>query len=173
MARTKQMPRNPALEGPSAAMGIDVQERRVPSNPTTKRIPNGGKQPHKHILHKTLTQISTTGGIKKPHRYCPGLLALHEIRRYQQSIKSLIRRTPFHILIKEISQEHRICSEGPGTPSVQVRFQSMALAALQEATENFLVGLFGDVNLLAVHAKRVTVMPCDIRLALRIRGDQS
>ena len=52
-----------------------------------------------------------------------------------------------------------------------MRFQSTALAALQEAAENFLVGLFEDVNLLAVHAKRVTVMPHDIRLALRIRGD--
>ena len=51
------------------------------------------------------------------------------------------------------------------------RFQSTALAALQEATENFLVGLFEDVNLLVVHAKRVTVMPGDIRLALRIQGD--
>ena len=61
-----------------------------------------------------------------------------------------------------------MCPDGPGTPSVQVRFQSMALAALQEAVENFLVGLFEDVNLLAVHAKRVTVMPRDIRLALRI-----
>ena len=53
--------------------------------------------------------------------------------------------------------------------SVQVRFQSTALAALQEAADNFLVGLFEDVNLLAVHAKRVTVMPCDIKLALRIQ----
>ena len=162
MACTKQTPRNPALERPSAAMGIDVQERRVPSKPATKKIPNGGKQPCKHILHKTLKQKSTTGGIKKLHRYCPGLLALHEIHRYQQSTESLIRRTPFNKLIKEISQEYRICPEGPGTPSVQVRFQSTALAALEEATENFLVGLFEDVNLLAVHAKRVTVMPRDI-----------
>ena len=54
---------------------------------------------------------------------------------------------------------------------MQVRFQSTAIAALQEAAENFIVGLFEDVNLLAVHAKRVTVMPQDIRLALRIRGD--
>ena len=54
---------------------------------------------------------------------------------------------------------------------IQVRFQSTAIAALQEAAENFIVGLFEDVNLLAVHAKRVTVMPRDIRLALRIRGD--
>ena len=134
-------------------MGIDVQERRVPSKPTTKKLPNGGKQPHKHILHKTLKWKSTTGGIKKPHRYCPGLLALCEICRYQQDLE--------------------LCPEGPGTPSVQVQFQSTALAALQEAAENFLIGLFEDVNLLAVHAKRVTVMPHDISLALRIRGDQT
>ena len=120
-----------------------------------------------------LKQKSTTGGIQKPHIYCLGLLALREICRYQQSTKSLIRKTPFNKLIKEISQEYRICPEGPETPSVQVRFQSTALAALQEATENFLVGLFEDVNLLAVHAKRVTVMPHDIRLALIIQGDQS
>ena len=90
------------------------------------------------------------------------MLALCEIRRYQQSTESMIQRTPFNKLIKEISQEYRICPEGPGTPSVQVCFQSTALAALQEATENILVGLFEDVNLLAVHAKRVTVMPRDI-----------
>ena len=78
----------------------------------------------------------------------------------------LIKRTPFNKLIKEISQEYRVCPDGPGTPSVQVRFQSIVLAALQEAAENFLVGLFEDVNLLAVHAKGVTVMPCDIRFSL-------
>ena len=54
-----------------------------------------------------------------------------------------------------------------------MRFQSTALAAIQEAAKNFLVGLFEDVNLLAVRVKRDTVMPCDIRLALRIKGDQS
>ena len=99
------------------------------------------------------------------------MLALREIQRYQQSTDCLIKRTPFNKLIKEISQEYRVCPDGPGTPCLQVRFQSTALAALQEAAENFLVGLFEDVNLLAIHAKRVTVMPCDIRLALRIQGD--
>ena len=69
MACTKQTPRNPVLERPLAAMVIDVQERREPSQPATKKIPNGGKQPCKHILHKTLKQKSTTGGIKKMHRY--------------------------------------------------------------------------------------------------------
>ena len=65
-------------------------------------------------------------------------------------------------------QEYRVCPDGPGMSSVQVRFQSTALAALQEAAENFIVGLFEDINLLVVHARRITVMPRDIRLALRI-----
>ena len=112
-----------------------------------------------------------TGGIKKPHQYRPGMVALREIKRYQKSTECLIKRSPFQKLIWEISQEYHICSQGPGTPSMQVRFQSTAIAALQEVAKNFIGGLFEDVNLLAVHAKRVTVMPSDIRLALRIRGD--
>ena len=99
------------------------------------------------------------------------MVALREIRRYQKSTECLIKRSPFQKLIREILQEYRVCPQGPGTPSMQVRFQSTAIAALQEAAENFIVGLFEDVNLLAVHAKRVTVMQQDVRLALRIRGD--
>ena len=99
------------------------------------------------------------------------MVALREIRRYQKSTQCLIKKTPFQKLIREISQEYRVCPNGPGTPSVQVCFQFTAIAALQESAENFIVGLFEDVNLLAVHAKRVTVMPGDSRLALRIRGD--
>ena len=79
MACTKQTPRNPVLERPLTAMGIDVQENRAPSKPATKKIPIGGKKPHKHISHKTLKRKTTTGGIKKPYRCCPGLLALREI----------------------------------------------------------------------------------------------
>ena len=93
------------------------------------------------------------------------MVALREIRRYQQSIECLIKRIPFQKLIREISQEYRVCLDGPGTPSVQVCFQSTAIAALQEAAENFIVELFEDVNLLAVHAKRVTVMPRDIQVS--------
>ena len=99
------------------------------------------------------------------------MVALREIRRYQRSTENLIKRTPFQKLIREIWQEYRICPDGPGTPSVQVHFQSTAIAALQEAVENFIVGLFEDVNLLAIHARRVTIMPKDIRLALCIQGD--
>ena len=96
------------------------------------------------------------------------MVALREIRLYQRSTENLIKRTPFQKLIREISQEYHICPDGPGTPSVQVRFQSTAIAVLQEAAENFLVGLFKDVNLLAIHARHVTIMPRDIQLALRI-----
>ena len=86
-------------------------------------------------------------------------------------MECLFKRTPFQKLIREISQEYRVCPDGSRTPSVHVHFQLTAIAALQEAAENLIVGLFEDMNLLAVHAKRVTVMPRDIRLALRIRGD--
>ena len=112
-----------------------------------------------------------TGGVTKPHHYRPGMVALREIRRYQKSTECLIKRTPFKKLMREIYQEYRVCPDGPGIPSVQVCFQSTVIAALQEAAENFIVGLFEDMNLLVVHAKRVTIMPRDIRLALCIRGD--
>ena len=87
------MPRNPVIERPSTAMGSDVQGKhgkRMPTKPTPRKTIKGGKQLYKDILHKTLKQHLTTGGIKKPHRYQPGLLALQEIRRYQQSTDSLI-----------------------------------------------------------------------------------
>ena len=43
----------------------------------------------------------------------------------------------------------------------------------QEASEAYLVGLFEDTNLCAIHAKRVTIMPKDIQLARRIRGERA
>ena len=162
MAQTKQIPKNPHVSQPKTAIGSDVQpERRTTPKPMSSKKPvKGGKQPRKHLSQKLL-QLGTTptGGIKKPHCYRPGMVALREIRRYQKSTKCLIKRSPFQKLIREISQEYRVCPEGPGTPSIQVRFQSTAITALQEAAENFIGGLFEDVNLLAVHAKRVTVMP--------------
>ena len=98
----------------------------------------GGKQPRKHLSWKLLQLGATpTGGIKKPHCYRLGMVALREIRRYQKSTKCLIKRSPFKKLIREISQEYTVCPEGPGTPSIQVRFPSATIAALQEAAENF------------------------------------
>jgi histone H3 len=105
----------------------------------------------------------TTGGVKKPHRYRPGTVALREIRRYQKSTELLIRKLPFQRLVREIAQEFK----------GDLRFQGSAVLALQEASEAYLVGLFEDTNLAAIHAKRVTIMPKDIQLARRIRGERS
>ena len=72
-----------------------------------KHLVKGGKQPRKHLAHKVLRKgITPTGGIKKPHRYQPGMVALREIRHYQRSTENLIKRTPFQKLIREISQEY-------------------------------------------------------------------
>uniref|UniRef100_A0A8R1DV29 Histone domain-containing protein n=1 Tax=Caenorhabditis japonica TaxID=281687 RepID=A0A8R1DV29_CAEJA len=105
----------------------------------------------------------TTGGVKKPHRYRPGTVALREIRRYQKSTELLIRKLPFQRLVREIAQDFK----------TDLRFQSAAIGALQEASEAYLVGLFEDTNLCAIHAKRVTIMPKDIQLARRIRGERA
>ena len=100
---------------------------------------------------------------KKPHRFRPGTVALREIRKYQKSTDLLIRKRPFQRLVREIAQDER----------PDLRFQSAALLALQEAAEAYLVGLFEDTNLCAIHAKRVTIMPKDMHLARRIRGERA
>jgi histone H3 len=102
-----------------------------------------------------------SGGVRKPHRYRPGTVALREIRRYQKSADLLIRRAPFQRLVREIAQDFRN----------DLRFQSTAILALQEASEAYLTSLFEDTNLCAIHAKRVTIYPKDMQLARRIRGD--
>ncbi|PHU30442.1 histone H3.2, partial [Capsicum chinense] len=104
-----------------------------------------------------------TGGVKKPHRFRPGTVALREIRKYQKSTELLIRKLPFQRLVREIAQDFK----------TDLRFQSSAVAALQEAAEAYLVGLFEDTSLCAIHAKRVTIMPKDIQLARRIRGERA
>ncbi|KAG7169266.1 histone H3-like 22 [Homarus americanus] len=123
-------------------------------------------------IYKSWKQLATkaarksapaTGGVKKPHRYRPGTVALREIRRYQKSTELLIRKLPFQRLVREIAQDFK----------TDLRFQSSAVMALQEASEAYLVGLFEDTNLCAIHAKRVTIMPKDIQLARRIRGERA
>ncbi|XP_044938240.1 histone H3.3-like [Mustela putorius furo] len=107
-----------------------------------------------------LLQQLATGGVKKPHSYRPGTVALREIRRYQKSTELLIRKLPFQRLVREIAQDFK----------TDLRFQSSAVMALQEACEAYLVGLFEDTNLCAIHAKRVTIMPKDSRVPYRVNG---
>ena len=130
----------------------------------TARKSTGGKAPRKQLATKAARKSApATGGVKKPHRYKPGTVALREIRRYQKSTELLIRKLPFQRLVREIAQDFK----------TDLRFQSSAVAALQEASEAYLVGLFEDTNLCAIHAKRVTIMPKDIQLARRIRGERA
>ena len=122
-----------------------------------------GKAPRKQIASKAARKSTPSiGGIKKPHRYRPGTVALREIRKYQKSTELLLRKLPFQRLVREVAQEFKS----------DLRFQSSAVLALQEACESYMVGLFEDTNLCAIHAKRVTIMPKDIQLARRIRGEK-
>ncbi|KAG9302546.1 hypothetical protein G9A89_007250 [Geosiphon pyriformis] len=105
----------------------------------------------------------------KPRRYRPGTVALREIRKMQKSTNLLLRKLPFARVVKEIAGDI-ITNERGGNGSVGYRWESAAIIALQEATEAFLVHLFEDANLCAIHAKRVTIMQKDIQLARRIRG---
>lgn len=124
----------------------------------------GGKVPRKQIVVKAARRsMPATGGVKRPHRYRPGTVALREIRKYQGGTELLIRRQPFQRLVREIL--------GALSPN-KFKVQSTALMALQEAAEAYLIGLFEDTNLCAIHARRVTIMPKDIQLARRIRGER-
>ncbi|KAH7847726.1 hypothetical protein Vadar_029578 [Vaccinium darrowii] len=124
----------------------------------TARKSHGGKQPRKHLAAKVCRK--SVGGVKKPHRYRAGTVALREIRKYQKTTELLIRKLPFQRLGREIAQDFK----------ADLRFQSHAVLALQEA---YLVGLFEDTNLCAIHAKRVTIMSKDVQLARRIRGERA
>ena len=88
-------------------------------------------------------------------------VALHEIRRYQKSTELLIRKLPFQHLVRELTQDF----------SQDLCFKPTSLLAAHEASEAYLVGLFEDTNLCAIHAKRVTIMPKDIQLSRRIRRE--
>ena len=134
----------------------------------TARKSTGGKAPRKQLATKAARKSApATGGVKKPHRYRPGTVALREIRRYQKSSDLLIRKLAFQRLVREIAQDFQPLIGEP------LRFQSTAILALQEASEAYLVGLFEDTNLCAIHAKRATIMRKDMQLARRIRGERS
>ena len=129
----------------------------------TARKSTGQKAPRKQLASKAARKSApASGGLKKPHRFRPGTVALREIRKYQKSTDLLLRKLPFQRLVREIAHEFK----------AELRFQSSAVLALQEAAEAYLVGLFEDTNLCAIHARRVTIMSKDIQLARRIRGER-
>ena len=109
-------------------------------------------------------------GVIKPRRIVPeraepkmspGSRALQEIRKYQGTTGLLLKKAPFQRLVREVAQSIR----------PDLRFQPEAVLCLQTAGEAYLIRLFEDANLAAIHAKRVTVQPKDFALALRLRGE--
>ena len=100
---------------------------------------------------------------RAPVRQRVGMAALYEIRHYQKTSDLLIRKAPFQRTCKEIMQSY----------NTEYKCQSLALEALQEAAEAYLVGLFEDTNLCAIHARRVTIMGKDVQLARRLRGEKN
>merc|ERR1711959_197924 len=130
----------------------------------TARKSTSAKAPKKALARKASkkTAPARAAGVKKPHRFRPGTVTLREIRRYQKTTDLLLRKLPFQRLVREIA----------GDFNQELRFQSSAILALQEASEAYLIGLFEDTNLCAIHAKRVTIMSRDVQLARRIRGER-
>jgi len=99
---------------------------------------------------------------KKPHRFRSGTVALREIRKYQKSTKLLIPRAPFKRFAREI---------GTSFSDNGIRWTEPSFETLQHATEGYIIGVFDDTNLCAIHVKRLTIMPKDMKLAMRIRNE--
>ena len=154
-------PTNQPTPGPSRATA--VEQRTGQGGKGSKGSPTrpGTKSPA-----ASRTRVLQDGSRResRKHRYRPGTKALMEIRRYQKTTDLLISKLPFSRLIREIA--NTIIPRGK-----DLRFQTSALLALQEASEAYLIQLFEDTNLCAIHAKRVTIMDKDMRLARRIRGE--
>ncbi len=143
MARVKQTARK-TIGG--KANSLSLLGKLAGREAANRRLPLGGN-----------------GGVKKPHRYRPGTVALREICRFQKSTELLIRKSPFQCVVCEIVKD---------ILKKDLRFQSTAMLALQEASEAYMVGMFEDTNLAALHAKRVTILPRDMALARCLRGDR-
>jgi histone H3 len=145
MARTKQIVRAPYGGKTSRKEFHTLASLKVARNSSSASSSHG---------------FSNKGISKKPYRYRPSSDVLKDIRKYQKSTELLIRKVPFQRLVREITHSFK----------TDMKFQSNALLALQEATEAYLVGLFQDTHECAIHAKRMTILPKDMQLARRIRG---
>ena len=142
--------------------------RKEPRKPQGGRGRQGARRRGGNPTRLTELQVHDKARVphratKRKHRYRPGTLALHEIRHYQKKTNLLIKKTPFARLVREIAQDFR----------QELQFQNSAIGALQEAAEAYLVGLFEDTNLCAIHTKQITIMPKDIQLARCIRGERT
>lgn len=141
---------------PPTRAGMQRQLKQVVANKNAKTA-------RRQLIPKTSpSKRPSKQGPPRKRRFRPGTRALREIRQYQKSTDLLIRRAPFQRLVREHLYDHK----------QDFRMQMTALLALQEAAEAYLVSVFEDSNMCAIHAKRVTIMPRDMKLAIRIRGEE-
>jgi histone H3 len=130
----------------------------------TKQTAVKAKSGAKRALGQKKAKKSAGGSssMKKSFRWRPGTVALREVRKLQKGTSTLIAKAPFSRLVREVADTHK----------AGLRFQASAVAAIQEATEAFVISLLSDANLSALHAGRVTAMPRDLQLVRRLRGER-
>jgi histone H3 len=152
-------PGGPAAPPPPAP-AVGAGGGPVPAPRTGPRVKTTARRMLKPTAAHRSKPGTAGGGVKKPHRYRPGTVALREIRRYQKSAELLLRKRPFGRLVREIA----------GDFAADLRFTEQALLALQEATEAYAVGFFEDTNLAAIHTNRVTILKKDMVFVRSIRA---
>ena len=153
-------PPRPTVEGKVPRKQVVPQKRKTPGLGSIRYI----------LKRRDIQEAKEAGHLyagdptkKKKNYFRPGYLTLNKIRHYQKKVHLLICKLPFQCLVREIAQHF----------SLDLRFRSAAITALQESSEAYLIHLFEDTNLCAIHAKRVMIMPKDIQLARRIRGKRN
>jgi histone H3 len=127
----------------------------------TARKATGGKAPRKKLAMKAAKKGPGSGVVKKRHRWRAGTVALREIRKFQRSTSLLLPRLTFSRCVREIARDYQN----------NLRFSAAAMDAIQEAAEAYLVKLAEHAQLEAVHAKRLTVQPSDMHIAMRLCRD--
>jgi histone H3 len=128
----------------------------------TAQKSTGGNPSCLHLATKAARQSARqTAGVRKPHCYCPGTVALKEIRRFQKTTNLLIKKAPFQRLVCKLAQK---------IGKSDLRMQSTSVMALQEATEYFMIDVFSDTNLCAMDSKHVIIKTKDMVLACSIQG---
>jgi histone H3 len=138
------------------------RRKRRGANETSREVDKVRKRQLREVAVRS--SAPGTGGVKKTRRYRPGVVALREIRRHQRGSDLLIPALPFRKVVDELTKN--VVPNG-------LRWQGEAVKALQEAAEAYLVSVYEDSNLEAIHGKRVTIMPKDMQIARRVRGDTS
>ena len=169
LARKEPRPRGLQYKGPCMRHGetypkVNTNLAPLRISKTRVRTPLGYKYENYSDQIKERAHLARLEGRRVvAKKFRAGTQALKDIRHFQKSTALLIRRLPFQRLVREIAEDFK----------KELRFQAAAMSCLQEAVEAYLVGLFKDSNLCAIHAKRVTIMPKDIQLARRICGERA